>query len=123
MELTKEYFDQQLNTISKRLDTFITKDDLDQKLHTFATKEDLKSFATKEDLRTFATKDDLKQQTKELKAYTDEQTENLARIIATTIANPMEARFNRLESALDVDERVTHLEHDMHNIKKALILD
>ncbi len=69
----------------------------------FATKEDLKSFATKEDLKSFATKDDLKgfvteeflkteleKQTKELKAYTDEQTDTLAAYIAETIAIPLE---------------------------------
>ncbi len=76
---------------------------LDEKLTGFATKDDLKSFATKEDLKGFATKEDLKgfiteeflkkeleKQTKELKAYTDEQTDTLGAYIAETIALPLE---------------------------------
>jgi hypothetical protein len=62
----------------------------------------------------------LQQQTTELKAYATEQTADLARIIANTVANPMEERFDRLESRIDVTERVQHLETDMQKIKEAL---
>jgi hypothetical protein len=55
MELTKEYFDEQLNKMNRRMDLFATKEDIKG----FATKEDIKGFATKEDLKNFATKDDL----------------------------------------------------------------
>jgi hypothetical protein len=76
MELTKEYFDQALQSLT-------TKDNL---------------------------KNALAEQTKELKAYADEQTENLARIIATSIAEPTNK----------VERRVQKLETDMQKIKQAL---
>jgi len=91
MELTKEHFEHVVQTL-----------------------------ATKKDLEGFATKDDLAEQTKELKAHATEQTEELARIIANTVAGPMEQRFATLESRIDVAERVLHLEADMHKIKEAL---
>jgi hypothetical protein len=64
MELTKEYFDEQLkslatknevNAINQRIDALPTHRDLEK----FATKDDLKNFATKDDLLRLATKDDL----------------------------------------------------------------
>jgi hypothetical protein len=64
----------------------------------------------------------LKEQTKELKAYAREQTEDLARIIAETVATPMEERFARLESLMDVRLAVQTLQLDMRRIKEALHL-
>ena len=43
--------------------------------------EALKPLATKDELKSLATKAALGQQTKELKAYADEQTQELARIM------------------------------------------
>ncbi len=98
---TKEYLDGKLSNFATKddLKSFATKEDLKG----FATKEDIKNFATKEDLKSFATKDDLKgfvteeflkkeleKQTKELQAYTDEQTDTLGAYIAETIALPLE---------------------------------
>jgi len=101
MELTKEYFDKKFNSLEAKMVTkdnlvnFATKDDLvnfatkDNLVNfatkddfvNFATKDDLKGFATKDDLDRFATKDDLDAQTLDLKAFTIEQTEELARIV------------------------------------------
>ena len=52
------------------------------------------------------------QQTKELKAYADQQTEKLAVMVA--------AGFEEVKELLDVRERVKQLEVDMHKIKEAL---
>ena len=73
-----------------------------------------------EKLNRLTTKDDLAKQTKELKSYAREQSGDLARIIADTVANPMEQRFAILESRTDVTERVRYLETDMQKIKEAL---
>ena len=77
-------------------------------------------------LATFATKDDLTQQLAEqtatLKAYADEQTEKLAAIIATTIAEPMEQGFAELKDYKTVQEKVLTLETDMQKIKTVLQL-
>jgi len=59
----------------------LSKKDLQEALKPLATKDELKSLATKEDLKPLATKAALGQQTKELKAYADEQTQELARIV------------------------------------------
>ena len=59
--------------------------------------KNLKELATKDDLTRLATKEDLTKQTKELKAFTEGQTESLARIIAETVVLPMDKGFNNLE--------------------------
>ena len=70
--------------------------------------DQLKGLATKEDLKPLATK-----------ANVHEGVEELARIIAETVANPMEARFNELEKLLEVRLRVDNLESLVqHNFKK-----
>ena len=56
------------------------------------------------------------------KAYAREQTEELARIVAETVATPMEERFARLESLMDVRLAVQTLQLDMRRIKEALHL-
>lgn len=87
MELTKEYFDQKLDDFGNEIKK------------NFATKDDLKNFATKEDLKNFATKDDLKSQTQELKDYSDQQTEKLALIIATSVAEPLDKHLQEFSVA------------------------
>ena len=52
------------------------------------------------------------QQTRELKAYADAQTEKLATMVADG--------FEEVKVLLDVRERVKQLESDMHKIKEAL---
>lgn len=43
----------------------------------------------------------LQEQTKELAAYANQQTEELAHIIATTVAEPMERHFEKLDKEVD----------------------
>ena len=69
-----------------------------------------------------ATKDDLTTQTKELQKFAEEQTDLLARIIATTVAEPMEKHFQKIAKELDVYEEVKGLKADMERIKEALHL-
>ena len=88
MELTREYFDQQINKL-------VTKDDLEKKLNA---------------------------QTKELKAFAEEQAEALARIIAKTVAVPMERHFTELKNEKQLRKDVENLKADMRRIKEALHL-
>jgi hypothetical protein len=69
-----------------------------------------------------ASKADLQGQTKELKAFAEEQTDALARIIATTVAEPMERHFEKLDKELDMYAEVKQLKADMERIKEALHL-
>jgi hypothetical protein len=80
----------------------LTKEYFDQTIKGLATKDDLKPLATKQDVR--------------------EGVEELARIIANTVANPMEERFAKPESQMDVRIAVQNLQLDMHRIKAALNL-
>lgn len=91
MELTKQYFDEQLGRLNQRFDDV-------------------------------ATKKDLQEQTKELKQFAEEQTDALARIIATTVAEPMQRHFEKLDKELDVYAEVKQLKADMERIKEALHL-
>ena len=50
----------------------------------------------------------------------DDQTEQLARIIADTVAAPMEQHFADLKDYLEVREDVQALKVDMQRIKAAL---
>lgn len=102
MELTQEYFD--------------------KKLAGLATKDDLKTFATKEDLKSFATKDDLRNQTAELKTFAQEQTDTPARIIATSVAVPLEAHLSAARQETSTDIRIQNLEQDVLQIKQVLHL-
>jgi ATP-dependent Lon protease len=114
---TKTYFDRKFKGLESRLEQKL-EDKLgkkfDEKLKNFATKDDLialedrldKKFASKDDLSalekrmqtTFATKDDLTAQTAELKTFSEEQTGELVRIIATSIAEPLERVQRKLNN-------------------------
>ena len=87
MSITKQEFEKIEQILDKKLDQ-----KLDQKLANFATKDDLKGFATKDDLRSLEQRINLKfeGQTKELKAFAEEQTEHLALIIGETVAIPLQ---------------------------------
>jgi hypothetical protein len=50
----------------------------------------------------------------------DDQTEQLARIIADTVATPMEQHFADLKDYLEVREEVQMLKVDIQRIKEAL---
>lgn len=52
----------------------------------------------------------------------DDQTEQLARIIADTVATPMEQHFADLKDYLEVREDVQTLKVEMQRIKEALHL-
>lgn len=97
MELTQEYFDQQI-----------------------------KNLATKDDLRQFPNSADLEQrlagQTAELKAYADGQTAHLVSVINETIAEPMERHFEELKDFVRVREDMQRLKLEMQRIKEALHL-
>lgn len=84
----------------------LTKEHFDQTLTTLYKKFDIK----------------IDDQTKDLKAYAEEQTEELARIIASTIAEPMERHFEKIDKELDVYAEVKQLKADMERIKEALHL-
>ena len=75
MELTKEYFDEQL-------------------------KNAVAPLATKADVR--------------------EGVEELARVIANTVATPMQEHFDQLHSELSMRERLEHVESDLYKIKMHL---
>jgi hypothetical protein len=89
----------------------LTKEDFEKTIKGLATKEDLQGLATKEDLRSLATKQDVR-----------DGVEELARIVAETVAEPMEQRFARLESLMDVRLAVQNLQLEMRRIKEALHL-
>lgn len=73
-----------------------------------------------EQFNAVAKKDDLEKQSKNLKAYVNEQTEKLASIIATTIAEPMEKNFSELKDFKSVQEDVLTLKTEMQKIKSVL---
>ncbi len=112
MDVTKEYFDQAIKNVTKGL---ATKDDVKN----LATKEELKNLATKDDVKNLATKEELKKLA--TKEDVREGVEELARIIAETIANPMEIRFSRLEKKFEMIERVHRLETNMEKPKRPYI--
>lgn len=103
----RQYLDEQFASIDKRFETVDHQfSALDKQLETVVTKNDLQQ--------------QLDGQTATLKDYADEQTEKLAAIIATTIAEPMEKHFSDLKDYKTVQEKVTTLEADMQKIKTAL---
>ncbi len=91
-ELTKEYLDQKFESFEQKfvdtLSTFVTKEYFEEKLEV---------------------------QTTELKAFAEEQTEALARIIQTSVVEPMEKRFENVEARLDsIDGKFGKLENALH---------
>jgi len=91
MNITKKEFTEVLNKQSLEI-----KKDIKNELSGFLKKEELNQILDKkfdEKLANLVTKDEFKagleKQTKELKAYADEQTEQLALIIQETIAIPL----------------------------------
>jgi hypothetical protein len=64
----------------------------------------------------------LEAQTKDLKKYMDSQSEDLAPVIAETIATSFTKRFDRLEELLEVKEDVLTLKSQMLEIRAALHL-
>lgn len=105
-ELTKEYFEQYLDT---KLDGFVTKEYFDSKIGGLATKGEL--LATRNEL-----KKDLSTQINSLEGRLvkkfDDGIEELARMVADGFAD--------VQRRLDVTARVEHLEVDMSKIKGAL---
>ncbi|MDT7540586.1 MAG: hypothetical protein QOE33_490 [Acidobacteriota bacterium] len=97
MELTQEYFDQQLKNL--------------------VTKDDLKQFLTVADLD-----QRLASQTSELKTYAAEQTAHLVGVINETIAEPMKQHFEELKDFVRVREDVQTMKLEMQRIKEALHL-
>lgn len=52
----------------------------------------------------------LREQTEELKKHAVEQTEELARIIATTVVDPMEEHFTALREIIDDHKKIDAME-------------
>lgn len=89
MELTKEYFDQQINSIRKDM---VTKEYLDGRLANFATKDDLKNFVTKQDLEV------LRQEIKiDMTREISDAIADLAYTINETIAIPLTKHIQECE--------------------------
>ena len=91
-QLTKEYFDRQLEKL-------VTKKDLDEKLA---------------------------QQTKQLKAYTDQQTEELARMVSRAFDEHnryLKEEFAAIRKELDVRKEVDGLKLQVQEIRHALNLE
>ncbi len=109
MELTKEYFDEKLAGL-------VTKEDLTTAIAPFATKDDLKGFATKDDLvaavAPLATK-----------SHLDDSVDGLARIIATSIAEPLQKLIRESEKQPSTKQEIQELKHDVLKIKTALHLN
>jgi hypothetical protein len=99
MELTKEYFDQVVGTL--------------------ATKEAINGLVTKEDLT--ATKQGLRGEIKASEQRVikriGEAQEELARIVAETIAIPFTQRFDELEAKLDYSERIRLIEQRLAKLE------
>lgn len=77
----------------------------------------LKGFVTQEILD-----DKLRLQTEELKQFSRQQTEELAAIIANTIATPMQTHFDELPEELSAGDRLIRLERSVQEIRTALHL-
>lgn len=71
---------------------------------------------------TVAAEIDLEEQSKKLKAYADQQTEKLALIIATTIAEPMEKNFSELKDLTLMRQEFLTVKTEIQKIKTALQL-
>jgi hypothetical protein len=100
-------------TMLQSVVVMITREDLQNELERFATKEDLERFATKEDLERFATKKELEESIDETRRY--------MRVIAEDLSSKMQSgfeaiigRFEALERRLpildDHERRITTLE-------------
>ena len=118
-QLTKEHFEQQLGKLATKddLKKLVSKDELDEKLKRLATKEDLEKLITKEHFE-----QQLQQQTKELKAYTDEQTETLASITKRGF-DSVDVQLKDIRKELDVRKDIEQLKLEMKDIRQALALD
>jgi len=75
----------------------------------------LQKLATKKDLHAA-----LRSQTENLKDYTDNQTASLARVIALTVAEPMEKHFSELKDLLQIKETVERHEREIAHLKGLL---
>lgn len=95
MELTKEYFDQQLRNV--------------------ATKDDLKNFATKDDLKNLATKNELgeiKSDIADLKNFVQTNMVTKQELDYRLGELPTRADFNKLQTAVDGLAKKFHDEDD-----------
>lgn len=73
-------------------------------------------------LKGLATKADLAATEQRIICRIDEAQEQLARMVADTIATPFTKRFNRLEELLEVKEDVQTLKRQVLEIRSALHL-
>jgi hypothetical protein len=73
-------------------------------------------------LKGLATKADLAASEHRIIGRIDEAQEQLARMVADTIATPFTKRFDRLEELLEVKEDVQTLKHQMMEIRSTLHL-
>jgi hypothetical protein len=64
----------------------------------------------------------INKQTRELTSVVERQTEELARIIAETVANPLQEHFEQIHKEMQLEREVQELKRDMLRIKQALHL-
>jgi hypothetical protein len=102
MELTKEYFDERLNNLHDRMDSFT------ERMDHVATKHDLDTVSSALDTR-------LKEQAKEMKAYVHEAFEHQQFYI--------DARVDEIINMLDVRLAVQTLQAEMNKVKAAIHMD
>jgi hypothetical protein len=119
MELTKEYFDENVSQL-------VSKNHLDQRLSTFATKKDVDKFVTKEGLDSLATKDDLKSlASKEELNKVNNNLSSLQNFIQSNMVTreefdnrldnlPTRADFAQLQSSVDgIAKRFIHVDQEL----------
>lgn len=83
----------------------LSKEHFDKALKAFATKDDLKQLVTKPELD-----DRFEHQTRLLMAYSDQQIEKLAQMVADG--------FEEVKTLLDVRERMASLEKEVRKLKE-----
>ena len=101
IQLTKEYFDQQLGKIA-------TKEDLEERLKPLATKKDLERVEVSFDRK-------LADQSRQLKAHTDTQVETLRQEMMQGFAE-VEHKLDAIHELLDVRHRVETLERQVQDL-------
>jgi hypothetical protein len=98
MELTKEYFDQQIKQ-------FATKEYLDGKLSNFVVKDDLKQFATKKDLEKLAKKTDLDALESKLESKIDILESRIVADVEELIISPFYNHISQVKKVLILPEQ------------------
>ncbi|HYC79470.1 MAG TPA: hypothetical protein VEC17_00395 [Candidatus Binatia bacterium] len=119
MELTKEYFDRALKNNTKNLlKKLVTKEEFEKRIDKLVTKEEfekrLDKLVTKEELN-----NRLNAQTIELKAYTKEQIDDLARMTKKSFDH-VDEQLSEISTRLDVREKIKQFDKKFQKLEDAL---